>query len=63
MLRRELLRLADVVLLLWHLIAGVVFITSGWNDLRDPPGRSQGVGRSKALTILLGVAEVAGALA
>lgn len=43
-------------------MVGVVFITSGWNDLKDPETRSKSIGMSKAFTIFLGAAEVAGSL-
>lgn len=43
-------------------MVGVVFITSGWNDLKDPEKRSKSLGFSKGFTIFLGAAEVAGSL-
>ena len=39
-----------------------VFLTSGWNHLRDPASRSKDVGMSKSFTIFLGAAELAGSL-
>jgi putative oxidoreductase len=44
-------------------MVGVVFITSGWNRLKDPATRSKSIGMSKAFTIFLGAADVAGAWA
>jgi putative oxidoreductase len=49
-------------LLLLRLIVGIVFIDSGWNDLRSPEERSQSIGKSTFFTILLGAAEVLGGL-
>jgi putative oxidoreductase len=43
-------------------MVGLVFITSGWNHLKDPEARSKDVGMSKRFTIFLGAAEVAGGL-
>ena len=53
-------RFTDVALLLLRVMVGVVFLTSGWNHLRDPVGRSKDIGLSKRFTILLGAAELAG---
>jgi hypothetical protein len=39
-------------------MVGVVFITSGWNDLKDPVARGKNIGLSKGLTIFLGAAEL-----
>lgn len=58
----QLARFTDLGLLLLRLMAGVVFLTSGWSHLKDPDGRSQTIGMSKGFTIFLGVAEVAGSL-
>jgi hypothetical protein len=44
-------------------MVGMVFIASGWNDLKDPETRSKSVGFSKGFTIFLGAAEVPEALA
>lgn len=53
---------ADFGFLLLRLMVGVVFITSGWNHLKDPATRSKSIGMSKNFTIFLGGAEVAGGL-
>lgn len=56
----SLLRFLPVGLLLLRLMVGIVFIDSGWNDLRSPQERSQSIGKSKNFTIFLGAAEVLG---
>jgi putative oxidoreductase len=43
-------------------MVGIVFITSGWNHLKEPAARSKDIGMSKGFTIFLGAAEVAGGL-
>jgi putative oxidoreductase len=58
----QLAQFTDVALLLSRVMIGLVFITSGWNHLKDPDARSEDIGMSKGLTIFLGAAEVAGSL-
>ena len=58
----QLIRFADFGFLLLRLMVGAVFITSGWNHLKDPATRSKSIGMSKGFTIFLGGAEVAGSL-
>jgi putative oxidoreductase len=58
----QLAQFADVALLLLRLMVGAVFITSGYNHLKDPAARSKEIGMSKGFTIFLGAAEFAGAL-
>jgi putative oxidoreductase len=58
----QLLRFADLGLLLLRLMVGIEFFTSGWSHLKDPAARSKSLGLSKSFTIFLGIAEVAGAL-
>ena len=41
-------------------MVGIVFIDSGWNDLRSPQERGQSVGKGRNFTIFLGAAEVLG---
>ena len=53
----------DVSLLLLRVMVGMVFITSGWDHLKEPGARSKDIGMSKGFTIFLGTAEVAGGLA
>lgn len=50
----------DYGLLFLRLIVGVVFIDSGYNDLKDPAARSKSIGLPKGFTLFLGVAEIAG---
>src|SRR6266481_2886059 len=58
----QLTQFADVALLLLRVMVGVVFITSGWNHLKNPEARSKDIGMRKGFTIFLGAAEVAGSL-
>jgi putative oxidoreductase len=58
----QLARFTDLGLLLLRLMIGLVFVTSGYSDLKDPTGRAKSIGMSKAFTIFLGIAEVAGSL-
>src|SRR5690348_1559981 len=58
----QLYQFADLGLLLLRLMVGIVFLSSGWNHLKDPEGRSKSIGTSKGFTIFLGAAELAGAL-
>ena len=58
----QLTQYSDLGFLLLRLMVGVVFITSGWNHLKDPEKRGQSIGMSKGFTIFLGAAEVAGSL-
>jgi len=55
-------RFTDLSLLLLRLMVAAVFISSGWNHLKDPEGRGKSIGMSKAFTAFLGAAEVAGGL-
>jgi len=58
----QLARFTDLGILLQRLMVGLVFVTSGYRHLKDPAARSKDIGMSKAFTIFLGIAEVAGAL-
>ena len=58
----QLAQFTDVALLPLRLMVGIVFITSGWNHLKDPEARSKDIGMNKGFTIFLGAAEVAGGL-
>jgi len=55
----QLAHFTDLGLLLLRVMAGVVFISSGWADLKDPEARSKSIGLSKGLTVWLGIAELA----
>ena len=58
----QLVQFTDVALLLLRIMVGIVFISSGWNHLKEPGARSKDIGISKGFTIFLGAAEVAGGL-
>ncbi len=58
----QLTRFADYGFLLLRLMVGLVFVTSGWSDVRRPDERSKSIGMSKGFTIFLGLAEIAGGL-
>ncbi|HEY1577113.1 MAG TPA: DoxX family protein [Terracidiphilus sp.] len=58
----QLASFTDLNLLLLRLMVGLIFITSGYNHLKDPEARSKSIGMSKSFTIFLGVSEVSGAL-
>jgi len=42
---------------------GIIFVDSGWGDLRNPAQRSQSIGQSRNFTIFLGTAEILGGAA
>jgi putative oxidoreductase len=46
-----------------RLMAGLVFIDSGYNDLKSPGARSTSLGLPKGLLVFLGVAELLGGIA
>jgi putative oxidoreductase len=54
---------ADFALVFLRLMVGLVFIGSGYNDLKDPDARSQSVGLPKGLTIFIAIAELLGGVA
>jgi putative oxidoreductase len=58
----QLANFTDLALLLLRLMVGIVFVTSGYNHLKDPETRSKDIGMSKPFTIFLGAAELAGGL-
>lgn len=58
----QLARFTDLGLLLLRLMIGIVFLSSGWNHLKDLTTRSKSIGMSKGFTIFLGLAEIAGSL-
>ncbi|MGA8099784.1 MAG: DoxX family membrane protein [Candidatus Cybelea sp.] len=53
----------DYGILFLRVMAGAVYIDSGYNDLKDPEARSKSLGISKSFAIFLGAAEVAGGAA
>jgi putative oxidoreductase len=58
----QLARFTDLGLLLMRLMVGLVFVSSGFNHLKDPAARAKSIGMSKPFIIFLGTAEVAGGL-
>jgi putative oxidoreductase len=58
----QLARFTDAGLLLSRLMVALVFITSGFGHLKNPPARAKSLGLPVAFTIFLGAAEVAGGL-
>lgn len=53
----------DFALVFLRVMVGLVFLDSGYNDLKDPAARSQSVGLPKSVTIFIAVAELAGGIA
>lgn len=53
----------DYALLFLRLMVGIVFIDSGYNDIRNPDARSQNLGLPKGVTIFIAVAELLGGAA
>jgi len=58
----QLARFTDLGILLLRLMVGLVFVNSGYNHLKNRAERAKSIGMSKAFTIFLGIAEVAGGL-
>src|SRR5882724_9675583 len=58
----QLTQFTDLSLLLLRLMIAVVFVTSGWTDVKNPKERAKSIGMSPALATFLGVAELAGGL-
>jgi putative oxidoreductase len=55
--------LTDYGLLFLRIMAGAIFMDSGYNDLKSPDARAKSIGAPKSFTIFLGVAELAGGAA
>ncbi len=55
--------LTDYALLLLRIMAGLVYLNSGYNDLKDPDARSKSIEMPKGFTVFLAAAEVAGGAA
>lgn len=55
--------LTDLSLLFLRIMVGVVFIDSGYLNLKDPIARSKSIGESRGFTLFLGVAEILGGVA
>ena len=58
----SLYQFTDLALLLLRLIVGLVFVTSGWNHIKDPFERGKSIGLSPGITRFIGIAELAGGL-
>jgi len=56
----HLAQLTDYGLLFLRVMAGAIYINSGYNDLKDPDARAKSIGMPKGFTIFLAVAELAG---
>lgn len=54
---------ADFALVFLRVMVGIVFIDSGYKDLRDPDKRGQSIGLPKGLAVFLGFAELLGGFA
>jgi putative oxidoreductase len=52
----------DLALLFMRLLVGVVFVSSGWNHVKDPVARAKSIGTSPGFTRFLGLAELAAGL-
>lgn len=53
--------LTDYGLVFLRLMAGLIFASSGYNDLKSLDARSASIGMSKGFTTFLAIAELAGA--
>lgn len=53
----------DYAIVFLRIMVGLVFIDSGYNDLKAPDARSKGLGLPKGFTIFLAVAELLGGVA
>ena len=58
----QLYRFTDLGLLLLRLMIGIVFLSSGWNHVKNPAERGKSIGMSRGFTVFLGLAEIAGSL-
>lgn len=63
MLLPELAGLTDVALLFLRLLIAILFVTSGWDHVREPGARGESIGFSPGATRLLGTIELAAGLA
>jgi putative oxidoreductase len=56
----HLAQFTDYGLLFLRVMAGVTYLSSGYNHLKNPEARSKSIGMSKGFIIFLAVAELAG---
>ena len=59
----DLTHLTDYGLLFLRVMAGAIYVDSGFNDFKKPDERSKGLELPKGFTLFLAAAEVAGGLA
>ena len=50
----------DYALLFVRIMVGLVFVSSGYDDFKDPDARSKSIGMPKPFTVFLSVAEMLG---
>jgi putative oxidoreductase len=50
----------DYALVLLRVMAGVIYASSGYKDIKDPDARSKSIGMPKAFTVFIAIAEMAG---
>lgn len=55
--------LTDYALVFLRIMLGLVFASSGYDDLKDPEARSKSIGVPRAFVLFLGVAELLGGVA
>lgn len=53
----------DYALVLLRIMAGAVYLKSGYSDIKDPEARSKSIGLPKSFTLLIAGAELAGGAA
>ena len=58
----QLARLTSLSILLLRLMVALVFVTSGYNHLKNPQERSKSIEMSQGFTVFLGIGELAGGL-
>jgi putative oxidoreductase len=54
---------SDIALVLMRIMVGLIFVQSGYADLKNPGVRATSIGEPKNFTIFLGIAEVLGGFA
>jgi putative oxidoreductase len=54
--------LTDFALLLLRVIVGIVFVNSGYKDLKDPESRSKSIEMPKGFVVFLAAAELLGGI-
>jgi putative oxidoreductase len=59
----QLAHFTDYALVFLRIMVGLVFVDSGYNDIRDPVGRGKSTGLPKGAMIFLALAELLGGIA